>query len=239
MTDHPVRVVVTRAVAQSRELIESIERIGGVVVAAPMLEIVPPDDGGAAVARAVGGLGAADWLAVLSPNGARSVVQAGAEPGECRVAVVGASTGAPLADGGWTVDVEAGESTAHGLADELIAHHRPAHCLIVQAEGGRPDLADRLRSAGWRVDTVIGYRNATPVLAPAIIEDARTADVVAFASPSAVGRYVAAVGVQPSMAACIGPTTEAAAGAAGFATVTAIEPTVPALVDAIVAAPRR
>lgn len=231
-----MRVVVTRAVAQSRDLIESIEAAGGVVVGAPMLEILPPADGGAAVASAVDALGSADWLAVLSPNGASSVVSAGAAPGEYRVAVVGAATGVPLAHAGWTIDVEADESTAHGLADELTAGHRPAYCLIVQAERGRPDLAERLRSAGWRVDTVIGYRSAALELDATTIEDARSADVVAFASPSAVERYVTTVGAQPSLAACIGPTTQAAAKGAGFTTVTAVEPTIPALLDAIVAA---
>lgn len=238
MSGDPPRVVVTRAKAQAGALIEAIEAAGADVVAAPMLEIVPPDDGGAAVARSVGALGPADWLAVLSPNGARSVVAAVADRPRCRVAVVGAGTSVPFAEAGWSVDVEAAEATAHGLADELIAEHR-AHCLIVQAEHGRPDLADRLRTAGWRVDTVVGYRNVAPAIEPATLERAAAADVVVFASPSAVERYVAAVGVVPTLAACIGPTTEATAMAAGFTVVTAAEPTMPALVDTVILAVSR
>ena len=236
MTVEGMRVVVTRAATQSDELIDAIDRAGGQVVAAPMVEVAPPADGGLAVAEAIGGLGPADWLAVLSSNAARSIVAAVPEPRRCRLAVLGKSTGAPLAEAGWQIDVVARVPTAEGLLADMLDCEPAGRCVLVQAENGRPDLAHGLRARGWRVDVVIGYRNMAPEIDPAIIEEARGADIVVFASPSAVERYCDLLGPEPPVAACIGPTTEQAARSAGFTTVTASEPTVPSLVETINAA---
>lgn len=231
MTDlRGARVVVTRAVAQAVELIEAVVDAGGVPVVLPLLEIGPPPDP-VGLHDALAGLADGDWLAVLSPNGARSVVAATPEPRLFRVAVVGAATAAVLESAGWTVDLVPPTPTAHSLVDRL-AGEAISRCVVVQAAGGRPTLAEGLRARGWEVDVVVGYENLVPDLDPDAVEAAARADVAIFTSPSAVDRYAAVLGTRPARAVCIGPVTEAAAGAAGFATVTATEPTVPAMVDA-------
>ncbi len=227
-------VVVTRAARQSRALVDAIIDAGGAVVPLPLLEIRPAPDGERTVAASVEMLGPDDWLAILSPNGSRSVLAAVSTPPRCRVAAVARATAAPLEAAGWSIDLMPVEPTAKGLAAALCATAEPGNLLIVQAADGRPTLADELRASGWSVDVVTGYVNAVPELAPESITAARDADIVAFASPSAVERYVRHVGLEPELAACIGPVTEAAARAAGFDTVTASEPTVGALVRAMI-----
>lgn len=227
------QVVITRPAAQAGDLTEAIRNIGAGVIAAPMLEIVSPHDSGFSVSRAVTGLGPSDWLAVLSANGARAIAAAVPEPHECRLAAIGDATAAPLIEAGWQVALVPETATAADLRDRMLEHEGRGRCVIVQAADGRPDLADGLRTAGWDVEVVAGYSNRVPELDDEVLETARKADVVVFASPSAVERYVELVGLAPPDAACIGAVTADAARASGFSTTTASDPTVPALLDAI------
>ncbi len=225
------RVVVTRAVDQADELIEAISAAGGLPVLLPLLEIAPPPDR-AALRQALDDLDSGSWLAVLSPNGARSITRTVPEPTPARVAAVGSATARVLEAAGWAVDLVAPTATAQSLADSLVSE--PAtRCLVVQAAGGRPTLVDGLREQGWSVEVAVGYVNRVPDIDPDAVESAARADVVVFASPSAVERYRDVLGNRPTRAVAIGPVTGEAASAAGFETLTAEAPTVSALVDAL------
>ncbi len=219
-----LRVVVTRAADQSASLIESIEQAGGHPVAAPMLQIDDPPQGLGDLAEAVTALRPQDWLVVTSPNGARSIVRSDAKNPGCRLAAIGRGTMSALVLADWQTSLVPAVPSSEGMLDAFPDPVGDARVLLVQGDTARPTLAHGLRSSGWNVDIVVGYTNTCPVLAPDQARRAASADVVVFASPSAVDRFVATVGVMPVDAVCIGELTATAAREAGFATVVADEP---------------
>lgn len=225
--------MVTRAVPQAEPLVAAIRAGDGQAIELPLLEIVEPEDEGAALRDALAELREGDWLVVLSPNGARRVVEhaeaALLTPGACSIAVIASGTGAVLEAAGWTVHLRPDAASSEGLLsafDTITIHGR---VLIAQAETGRTVLADGLVERGVEVQTVTAYRNVMPALDPDAVVAARAADTVVFASPSAVDRYVAHVGVEPRAAVCIGGVTAASAMAAGFDITIAPEPTLDAI----------
>lgn len=86
--------MVTRARPQAAGLITEIERLDGVAIGLPLLEIVDAEDNGAALSTALERLGSNDWLVVLSPNGARRVVAATSQPAGSRLAAIASGTAA-------------------------------------------------------------------------------------------------------------------------------------------------
>lgn len=228
------RIVVTRAVAQGASLIEAIEQRGGDAVSLPLLELRDPEDGGAALRDALAELRPGDWLVMLSPNGARRVVQhaeaALLTPGACLIAVIASGTAAVLESAGWTIHLRPEQASSVGLLQSFETLELKGRVLIAQADGGRKDLRDGLLARGVDVQTVVAYENVMPELDPDQVERALSSDTVVFASPSAVDRYAIYVGLQPLRALCIGGVTAAAALGHGFEVSIAPEPTVEAIV---------
>lgn len=229
------RIIVTRAAPQAASLISAIRELDGQAIELPLLDIVEPEDGGAALRDALAELHEGDWLVVLSPNGARRVV-AHAEaalltPGACAIAVIASGTGGILEAAGWTVHLRPDSASSEGLLSAFGTITILGRVLIAQAESGRTVLAEGLRERGIDVQTVTAYRNVMPALDPNVVEAADTADTVVFASPSAVERYVEHVGTKPAEAVCIGGVTAATALAAGFEITIAPEPTVDAIIS--------
>jgi len=220
-----VSVVVTRSPGQSTELVEAITAAGGEVVQLPMIDTrLLPDAPNELRDRIAAGEGD-EWLIVLSPNGARYVVDAFAEQPSQRLAVVGPATARAFVDLGWQVTLRPGEPTAAQLAAELPEEGK---AIVAQAVIGRRELRDDLRARGWQVDVIALYETIAPPNDDAMVERARAADVVVLTSPSAVRNYADTVGTH-QLAICIGPTTETEADSLGFATATAAGPTVDAL----------
>jgi uroporphyrinogen-III synthase len=76
------------------------------------------------------------------------------------------------------------------------------------ASDGRTDLVDGLRARGWQVDGVAAYRTVFPSLNRALVSEAINADVVTFASPSAVkGHLEQTGGKSAAKVVVIGETT--------------------------------
>ncbi len=229
------RIVVTRAVPQAAPLIAAIRERDGQAIELPLLEIVEPEDDGATLRDALAELREGDWLVVLSPNGAKRVVEhaeaALLTPGACSIAVIASGTGAVLEAAGWTVHLRPDAASSEGLLsafDTITIHGR---VLIAQAESGRTVLAEGLLERGVDVETVAAYRNVMPQLDDDAVHAAQNADTVVFASPSAVDRYIAHVGLKPTSAVCIGGVTAASALAAGFDITIAPEPTLNAILE--------
>lgn len=224
--------MVTRSTTQAGSLVDAIRQRGGLAVELPLLDIQDVTDGGAALREALNRLTADDWLVVLSPNGSVRVVDH-LEVGMCHLAAIGSGTAAAFERAGWTVDLLPDEASSEGLASAFTNVAVRGRVVIVQAEGGREILTDILRSRGIDVEVVIAYRNLIPPVGEEMIKTAQMADTVIFASPSAVDRYVAAAGVNPAGAVCIGSVTAASARGAGFDVHVSEASTVDSLVRAL------
>lgn len=237
------RIVVTRTRAQAGGLSAALSRAGAEPLGVPVIDVVDPPDGGAALAAAVARLrdGAYRWVVCTSPNGADRLLGAlhdARDLGGVSVAAIGPGTAASFAARNITADLVPERFVAEGL---LEVFPEPAHTgdrvLLARAEVARDVLPDGLRSMGWEVDVVPAYRTV-PVEPD---DDARSevagADAITFTSSSTVANFVAAYGLDavPPVVASIGPVTTATARELGIeVTVEAGEHTIPGLVRALV-----
>lgn len=237
------RVVVTRTAEQAGRLREVLARAGAEVLEVPVIEVVDPVDGGAALRAAADRLvdGRYAWVVITSANGAARLAAAlGSRrvPDGTAVAAVGPATADALAAHGFEVALVperyVGEALVEAFPPPPAGEERPV--LVAQAEGARPVVAEGLRAAGWTVDAVVAYRTVAAVVPPALAAEARRADAITFTSGSTVRNALAALGPDglPPVVACIGPVTAAEAEALGVTvTVVSAESTLASLVDAL------
>lgn len=226
-----LRVVVTRAAPQAESLIAAIEERNGRPIALALLEILDAADDGAALRQVMSRATAKDWLVVFSPNGA-SRLTPGPFPG--KVAAIASGTARALAERGYDAELIPRIPSSVGLLEAFTDIVIGGQVIVVQAENGRQDFPEGMRARGVEVEAVSAYRNVMPELDPEVSELARAADVVVFASPSAVKRYVAHVGLSPRPAVCIGEVTAGEAKAAGYDVVVAAAPDVEAIMARLI-----
>ena len=185
----------TRAASQADELVVRLEALGHEVVRCPLIAIEPLGDGPI-------DLGAYDWVAVTSPNGAHELARRLAEA-PSHFAAIGPGTADALRALGYAPDLVPRVHTQEGLRDELP----PGRNLLAAAEGARRDVLD--------ADFLPLYR--TVELHPPAPEG----DVALLASASAA-RAFAATGARIPVVA-IGPQTETEARAHGLDVVAVAE----------------
>jgi len=225
------RIVVTRRAGQSAGLVAALDERGAVVVEVPAIEIGPPADP-APLDRALRSLEAYGWMVFTSANAVRGVrdrmATLGLPPvlGERgpRLASVGPATSLALREAFPEEAVGLEPETDHRAAGLLRAFAGvlgPGVRVLVPASSrARDELPVGLRELGAVVDVVEAYRTSEP----AGIREAVTLcldagfDAALFASPSAVEGFAGAAGgrLLGRPAVVIGPTTEAAARAAGL-----------------------
>jgi len=235
-----VRVVVTRSREQSASLIEALEELGAEAVAVPVIEIVEPADGGAALRAGLSALTDGDWVVISSPNGASRVATAlegTTLSAGVSVAVIGPGTKVRAEAMGLRVDLMPSDSIAEGLLEFLPGPGAGGGTmLLARAAEARALLPDGLRQRGWDVNDVAAYRTiGLPVAAPDV-EACRHADVAAFTSASTVRHLVEGVGREnlPPVLAYIGPASADQGHALDLATdIVSTEHSIPGLVHAI------
>jgi len=246
------RVLVTRPEEQAGALAAALAAAGAAPILYPTIALAAPPSW-AAFDAAVADLPAYSWVVFTSPSAVRFAVGRCAElarslaapaaapaagaPPPPRVAAVGAETARALDGLGIAVALVPEDQRQEGLVVALASVPAGARVLFPQALGGRELLPAALAARGVHVDVV-------PV-SQTLILPLPTApppfDVATFASPSALKAFLVGAGAGPAalrgkVVAVIGPTTEAAAHAAGVAVdVIAPAPSVPALVAALVA----
>lgn len=235
------RVVVTRPRHQATMLTEALGEVGADVIELPVIEIVDPADGGAALREAVTQLDTVDWVVATSANGARRLLDAVRDArafGGTQLAAIGPATAAVLRSGNVVADLVPPKYIAESLLDDFPPPPSSGgRVLIVRAETARDVLPDGLRNAGWTVDVVAAYRTTAAPIEPELRLAASSADVVTFTASSAVDRFVAAVGAEkvPGVVACIGPVTAETARDHGLAVdIVSDVHTIPGLVDELV-----
>ena len=228
------RVLVTRAAEQADATIDALRDVGLDPVLVPAIEIsqVP---GGRELDDAARVLHTYRWVVVTSANGARAVLAA-AERVEAHLdtpswAAIGGSTARILEREGIEVAFTPITPDTATLAAELEVG-ADARVLVVRGDLAGDALATALRRRGAVVDDIVGYiatespSTSLPLLRNALADGDIAA--VIFTSGSTVRGLVglaaeANVEVPDALAICIGPSTAAAARAAGF-TVGAVAP---------------
>ncbi len=215
------RIVVTRAREQASEFAEKLRARGAEPIAFPLIRIVPPSDGYAALDDAIVRVGAYDWICFASAPAVHAFCDRLARAGKdarafatARIAAVGPATAAALGARGLALDFRPSATTGAGLGQELPGDVGENNILVPRASEGDEGLIETLTARGGTVDAVAAYEN---VLDGAGAEDVRarlragTIDAVTFTSSSTANNFVAALGETALSAgvvlACIGPST--------------------------------
>lgn len=209
------RVVITRAAQQAEPLAGLLRALGAEPMLVPLIEIVPPSDGGAELAAALGNLARYEWLVVTSPNGAaavREALQGVPEADRPRLAAVGTATADAL---GAPADLVPAEQLAAALVD--VFPSGTGSVLVAQAENAGPAVGAGIGAKGWRVDVVPAYRTVPAVPSAGVLLRVLSADAVLFASGSAVRAWTEVFGVEtPAVTVAIGPATAKVASELGL-----------------------
>lgn len=233
------RLVVTRGKGPSTRLAALLEERGASVLEVPSIEIVPPPDW-SPLDEALGALERYGWVVLTSANAVAMVLGRiavlGLEPRlggrGTRVASVGRATTAALR-ASFPADRVALEPLEGFRAEALVAAFagrpmRGVRVLVPSSTRAREELPRGLREMGAEVDVVPAYATVEP---PGLSEAVAGClsegfDLALFASPSAVEGFARAAGERAKglPAAVIGPTTEAAARAAGMDVKAAAQP---------------
>ena len=253
------RVLVTRPEDQAGALAAALVAEGAAPVIYPTIALAAPPSWDAFDAG-VAALAAYAWVVFTSPSAvrfavsrrgdlARDLVEPAAAKGATmadsaapaprppRVAAVGAETARALAAVGIPVALVPEDQRQEGLVAALASVPAGARVLFPQALGGRELLPEALAARGVHVDVV----PVSQTLPLPLSQAPPPFDVATFASPSSLTAFLAGAAAGPAalhgkVVAVIGPTTEAAARAAGIAVdVIPRAPSVPALVAALVA----
>jgi hydroxymethylbilane synthase len=243
-----LRVVVTRTRAQSSQLVEQLEARGAQVLVFPVISIQP-----VSTPPAIPGARSFDWVIFTSAN-AVSMMSFALNDAErsidsyraCKVCTVGPATAARCRDYGLTVTL----TPDRYMADAIVSALDQAEdgldgkrILIPRGNIAREDLAEQLRARGALVVDPVVYKTerALPTAEEQSALDSFQPHWVLFSSGSTAENFHALVGddriarlKQHAQFAAIGPTTRAAAEAAGLPI--ALEPErsdVPGLVAAL------
>jgi len=226
------RIVVTRAVEQSRELLARLESMGAIVLLFPAVSFSEPSDT-VELDRAIRSLAEFDWILFTSANAVRFFAgrcrKLGVEPnqeGNYLCAAVGPATASAVAAEGFSVDHVAQEFLGSALARELSASLAGKKILLPRSERARPDLPNALKSVGAEVTEVVAYHTGgVGVIDPGVMRAIREAqvDVISFFSPSAIENMRADLGEEVlsrlgarAALAAVGPVTAAALRSAGL-----------------------
>ena len=242
-------ILVTRARAQASALTEKLTALGAACVETPVIRIVPPADGYAALDAAIEELHTYHWLVFTSVNGVEHFFarlhHAGRDTralGYAKVAAIGSATAKALHSYGIDADLVPEEFRAEAVVEALKPILPPrARILLPRAQEARDVLPESLRAHGATVDVTPAYETV-PELSGGeeLAERLRNGEIdfVTFTSSSTVKNLVHQLGnitpLQQVKIACIGPVTaETARSFALEPDIIAENYTIDGLVDAI------
>jgi uroporphyrinogen-III synthase len=247
-------VLLVRALGGDDRDAQELRRLGVPVVEDPYLTVSACADAGAPErARHVLAsiAGSADWLVVTSQAALRALAElAGADAlGDSvatgrargiRFAAVGRATAETLAGWGASDVLVPATATAAGLLARLSSEP-PASVIAPQGGQAMKGLAGGLRDRGWAIDEVVVYETATAVERPPTADRLAAGHygAIVLRSPTAVRAVTSFAPAIPeaTVVVCGGPTTAAAATAAGLQRlVVSPEPTADALAATVLGA---
>ncbi|HEY6464952.1 MAG TPA: uroporphyrinogen-III synthase [Candidatus Acidoferrales bacterium] len=218
-------IVATRAPEQAGELVRELNARGAEVLLFPMVRFSPLEDWGP-LDQVLLRLNEFGVVIFLSANAVRHVfercrdldVKFGAGEGARPfVAAIGPTTERALIEAGLRADYVGRDRTGESLVRELGPRIAKSSVLLPRSDRGNEAIVLALREMGAQVTEVVAYRTTLPDnIDQAVVERIRrgVADVVMFASPSAVQNFVATIGAEDVAKiakrvhfAAIGPTT--------------------------------
>jgi len=221
------RIVVTRAVEQSSDLVTKLERRGAIPISLPLVAFSTPENF-APLDTALHRWQEFDWVLFTSANAVQSVAQRAAsknlgilgQSSRPRIAAVGPATNEAAINAGLRVTHVAKTHLGLALAEELAPQLRHNSVFLPRSDRANPDLPAALKKLGATVTEVIAYQT----LPPSNVDRARVSEVLdensdaaLFFSPSAVNNLANLIGsevlaaLQDKIAvAAVGPVTAAA-----------------------------
>jgi uroporphyrinogen III methyltransferase/synthase len=259
------RILITRAREQAAKLAEPLRALGAETIELPTIAIEDPEDW-APLDRAIERLRERgyDWLIFTSANGVRQFVERLAATktdirvlAGMKICAIGPATAGELGRHLLAVDVVPRSYVAEGVLEALAAEPVAGkRFLIPRARVARDLLPAELRKRGAVVDVVEAYRTILPTGKTEGIETTEVAEriesifsrhrptVIVFTSSSTVSNLLRLISSEKRAAyldgvriASIGPITSETIRRAGLPVhIEAREHTIPALVEAIVAA---
>jgi len=221
-------VVVTRSGQRARGLVDRLQRAGADALELPLTRQVDASDGGAALRAAAAEVGDHRWVVLTSANAVERFMgelRDARDLGGVLVAAVGPSTADALRMAGVEPDLVPTEHSARALVEVFPAPEAGGsdRVLFPCADLAPDTIAEGLGDKGWRVRRVEAYRTvALSVRDPALLDRVAAADALTLTATSSVEAFVAlrtpggAPVPAPGHVVCIGPTTAAAARAAGL-----------------------
>lgn len=241
------RILITRTRHQASDLAAQLEALGAIPILIPTIEIVPPETY-APLDAVLAQLEAFDWLLFTSANAVEVFADrrvANAIPK--KIAVIGPATAKAVRGIGLHVDLIPPRYVAESLAESLTPEASGKRLLLIRAAEARDVLPEALTHAGAHVTIAEAYRNRIPPESIPALQRLFTTpegypDAITFTSASTARNLVnlleAANLTLPHIVALasIGPITSQALRDLGLApSLEAPEPTIPALVQTLVA----
>jgi uroporphyrinogen III methyltransferase / synthase len=221
------RIVITRAVEQSSDLVTKLERRGAIPISLPLVAFSTPENF-APLDAALRRWQEFDWVLFTSANAVQSVAQRATSTNlgilrpssRPQIAAVGPATNEAAAKAGLHVTYVAKTHLGLALAEELAQQLRNKSVFLPRSDRANPDLPAALKKLGASVTEVIAYHT----LPPSSVDRARVTEVLdensdaaLFFSPSAVNNLADLVGRESLAAlqnkiaiAAVGPVTSAA-----------------------------
>ena len=208
------RIVITRAAAQSADIILKLAELGAEVISMPLISFAEPANF-APLDAALAKWSSFNWIIFTSENAVAAVAGRCSTIGKkinsfmgTQVAAVGPATALAAKNAGFRVDHVAETHTGVALAWELKEKLRGMRVFLPRSDRANPDLPATLRQNGAQVIEAIAYRTLPP---DRIDEEtlrsisAGNADALLFFSPSAVDNFERLAG--KSSLKTLGPRT--------------------------------
>jgi uroporphyrinogen-III synthase len=245
------RIVITRAVEQTSDLVTKLERRGAIPISLPLVAFSTPENF-APLDAALHRWQEFDWVLFTSANAVQSIAQraASTNSGIVRpssrplIAAVGPATNEAAVKAGWVVTHVAKTHLGVALAEELAQQLRYKSIFLPRSDRANPDLPAALKKLGANVTEVVAYHT----LPPSNVDRARVTEILdenceaaLFFSPSAVNNLADLIGRESLVAlqkeiaiAAVGPVTTAALRDHGVTNVvTAADTTSDAVISAL------
>mgnify|MGYP001403013048 CR=1 FL=1 len=247
------RVVVTRARAQTSDMIELLEEYGAECLQCPTI-LIEEMENYQALDSAIAELQTYQWIVFTSVNGVdhfyTRLFRAGKDSralSQAKIAAIGSLTAEALAKRGIQADFVPEEFRAEGLLVGFGNDLTGVKILIPRAEEARELLPEELGKRGADVNVVPAYRTVIAGEDAAMLEEAlrvRRVDAVTFTSSSTVKNFLTMLKgkdidqlLEGVLIAAIGPITADTAKEAGLRVdVVAREYTIKGLTEVLVEA---